>query len=220
MSSLSPEYKKAAPGGTASVRTPTFGVRYGMMITWAARTARGIAFQFLKSMPLPSTGSIRSAGMSDVTQLSRAAHDRLQAEYEDLTTRGRIDIANAIERARELGDLSENGDYQAAKDQQGHMEGRIRQLEAILKDAVIIEGGEAGVVGAGSVVTILYEGDDEDMAERYLVGHIEERRDDLDIISPGSPMGEALLGHRIGEIVEYQAPSGVMHVKIIAVEAA
>jgi transcription elongation factor GreA len=158
--------------------------------------------------------------MSDVNQLSRAAHDRLQAEYEDLTTRGRIEIANAIERARELGDLSENGDYQAAKDQQGHMEGRIRQLEAILKDAVIIEGGEAGVVGPGSVVTVLYEGDDEDMAERYLVGHIEERRDDLDVISPGSPMGEALLGHRIGEIVEYPAPSGVMHVKIIAVEAA
>jgi transcription elongation factor GreA len=157
--------------------------------------------------------------MSDVHQLSRAAHDRLQAEYEDLTTRGRIEIANAIERARELGDLSENGDYQAAKDQQGHMEGRIRQLEAILKDAVIIEGVEEGVVGAGSVVTILYEGDDEDMAERYLVGHIEERSDDLDVISPGSPMGGALLGHHVGEVVEYQAPSGVMHVKIVAVEA-
>ena len=56
--------------------------------------------------------------MSDVHQLSRAAYERLQAEYEDLTTRGRIEIAQAIERARELGDLSENGDYQAAKDQQ------------------------------------------------------------------------------------------------------
>src|SRR3954469_8993211 len=184
-----------------------------MMITWSARRARVIACQSPKSMPLPSTGSIRSAGMSDVNQLSRAAHDRLQAEYEDLTTRGRIEIANAIERARELGDLSENGDYQAAKDQQGHMEGRIRQLEAILKDAVIIEGGEAGVVGPGSVVTMLYEGaaedmaggDAEDVAEGYLVGHIEERRDDLDVISPGSPMGAALLGHRVGEIVEYQA---------------
>ena len=61
-------------------------------------------------------------------QLSRSAYDRLQAEFDDLTTRGRIEVANKIEAARLLGDLSENGDYHAAKDEQGHMEGRIRQL--------------------------------------------------------------------------------------------
>ena len=82
--------------------------------------------------------------MSDVHQLSRGAYERLQAEYEDLTTRGRIEIAQAIERARELGDLSENGDYQAAKDQQGHMEGRIRQLDSILNNCEIVEGAEEG----------------------------------------------------------------------------
>src|ERR1700704_873044 len=106
--------------------------------------------------------------MSDVHQLSRSAHERLSAELEDLTTRGRIDIARAIERARELGDLSENGDYQAAKDQQGMMEGRIRQLMVILKDVQIAESVSDGKVGPGSVITILYEGDSDEMAEKYL----------------------------------------------------
>ena len=72
----------------------------------------------------------------EANQLSREAHARLQAEYDDLTTRGRIDIARKIEVARELGDLSENGDYHAAKDEQGHMEGRIRQLEYLLENIV------------------------------------------------------------------------------------
>ncbi len=94
--------------------------------------------------------------------LSPAAHAKLTAELEDLTTRGRIEIARAIERARELGDLSENGDYQAAKDQQGMMEGRIRQLQAILKDAEIAEASDSGAVSPGCVVTIVYEGDSDD----------------------------------------------------------
>ena len=72
-------------------------------------------------------------------QLSRAAFDRLQAEFDDLTTRGRIEVAQKIEAARMIGDLSENGDYHAAKDEQGHMEGRIRQLEHLLENAEIIE---------------------------------------------------------------------------------
>src|SRR3984957_10413947 len=102
------------------------------------------------------------------TYLSPEAHARLQAELEDLTTRGRIDIARAIEAARALGDLSENGDYHAAKDAQGKMESRVRQIQAMLKDAVIVEAGRSpdGVVAAGSVVDIRYEGDDD--VERYL----------------------------------------------------
>src|SRR5690242_6786314 len=126
--------------------------------------------------------AIASVGMAQTHQLSRSAFERLEAEHDDLTTRGRIEIAQAIERARELGDLSENGDYHAAKDQQGHMEGRIRQLESILKNCEIVDTVEAGVVGPGTIVTIVYEGDDDDMAETYLLGHIEERRGDLDVI--------------------------------------
>jgi transcription elongation factor GreA len=158
--------------------------------------------------------------MADVHHLSRAAFDRLTAEYEDLTTRGRIEIAQAIERARELGDLSENGDYHAAKDAQGHMEGRIRQLAQILEHAEVFGAGDEGVATPGTVVTILYEGDQEDMAERYLLGHIEERHGELDVISPGSPLGSALIGHRIGEMVAYEAPNGELRVTILAVEPA
>src|SRR5262249_1722206 len=111
------------------------------------------------------------------TQLSQDAYDRLQAELEELRTRGRIDIARAIEPARSLGDLSENGDYHAAKDAQGKMEARIRQLEAKLTDVVIVDGapGAGGEVSTGMVVSLRYVGDDD--IERYLVGSIEERRE-------------------------------------------
>ncbi len=156
--------------------------------------------------------------MSQTHPLSRTAYERLKAEHEDLTTRGRIEVAEAIERARELGDLSENGDYQAAKDHQGHMEGRIRQLESILNNAEIVNEVHDGLVGAGSVVTIRYDGDDEDADETYLLGSIEERHDVYDVISPGSPLGAALIGHAAGETVEYQAPNGVMRVLIVQVQ--
>src|SRR5579864_1448056 len=155
------------------------------------------------------------------THLSQATYDRLQAELEDLTTRGRVDIARAIEAARALGDLSENGDYHAAKDSQGKMEARIRQLQQMLKDAVIVDeaAGSTDTIATGSVVTLTYEGDAEDEAERYLIGSIEERRDDLSVISPSSPLGQALVGHRVGDLVEYQAPSGTLRVKVVGVGA-
>ena len=156
--------------------------------------------------------------MAQTHQLSRTAFERLEAEHEDLTTRGRIEIAQAIERARELGDLSENGDYHAAKDQQGHMEGRIRQLESILKNCEIVDEVAVGVVGPGTIVTIRYEGDDEDMAETYLIGHIEEKGE-LDVISPTSPLGAALLGKSAGDEVEYDAPGGVLKVVILRADA-
>jgi transcription elongation factor GreA len=151
------------------------------------------------------------------THLSRAAYERLKAELEDLSTRGRVEIARTIQTARELGDLSENADYHAAREDQGRMELRIRQLNQLLDKAVIIEGGEGGgVVANGSVVSLRYEGDDD--VERYLVGSIEERRDDIAVVSPSSPLGQALLGHRTGESVEYQAPRGALTVEIVAVE--
>ena len=154
------------------------------------------------------------------TQLSRAAFERLQAEYDDLTTRGRIEVAQKIEAARLMGDLSENGDYHAAKDEQGHMEGRIRQLEHVIENAEIIEASDDGIVSTGSIVTIVYEGDDDSMAERYLVGHMEEKIGDLDVMSPQSPLGAALLGASEGTWVEYEAPNGKLRVRVVKVETA
>ena len=150
------------------------------------------------------------------THLSREAYERLQAELDDLTTRGRVELAHAIERARELGDLSENADYHAAKEDKGRMEARIRQVQALLDKAVIVDGGVAsGRVETGSVVSIRYEGDDE--VERYLVGSIEERHPDLAVVSPNSPLGQALLGKAAGERVAYDAPGGALTVEIVEV---
>jgi transcription elongation factor GreA len=154
------------------------------------------------------------------TQLTQETYDRLVAELEDLTTRGRNEIATVIEAARALGDLSENGDYHAAKDTQGKMESRIRHLQALLKRATVVEdeGGD-GSVAAGAVVVLRYEGDDEDDVQRYFVGSIEERRGDMAVVSPSAPLGKVLLGKRAGEWVEYEAPGGNLKVMIVEVEA-
>lgn len=143
-------------------------------------------------------------------KLSRAAYDRLKAEFDDLTTRGRIDVAEKIERAREEGDLKENAGYHAAKDEQGHMEGRIRQLEHMLDNAEIVEDQK--------VYTIVYEGDSEDDAERYVVGNLEEEVDGADVISPSSPLGSALQGAAAGQDVTYEAPNGALTVTVLKIE--
>ncbi len=149
------------------------------------------------------------------THLTAATHARLVAELEDLTTRGRVEIARQIEAARALGDLSENGDYHAAKDAQGKMEARVRQLQTMLSSAVIVDDDPAsdGVVVAGTVVAIRYEGDED--VERFLVGSIEERRDDVSVVSPGSPLGRALIGRSPGDTVEYEAPNGRLRVEVV-----
>lgn len=144
-------------------------------------------------------------------QLSQAAFDKLQAEFTDLTTRGRIEIANKIEVAREEGDLKENAGYHAAKDEQGHMEGRIRQLEHLLENGEIVE--------ANSVYTIVYDGDSDDLAERYMIGNMEEDAPDADVISSTSPLGAALDGATAGAVVTYQAPNGPLTVKVLKVES-
>ena len=148
------------------------------------------------------------------TRLTSETHERLVAELEDLTTRGRVEIAAAIEAARALGDLSENGDYHAAKDAQGKMEARIRQLQALLKHAEIVDGGGSdGRIAAGTVVILRYEDD----TQRFFVGSIEEKPGDLTVVSPGSPLGRALLGRAAGDTVEYAAPGGTLRVVVVAV---
>jgi transcription elongation factor GreA len=144
-------------------------------------------------------------------QLSQAAYDKLQAEFDDLTTRGWIDVANKIEVAREEGDLKENAGYHAAKDEQGHMEGRIRQLEHL------VENGE--IVDASQVYTIVYEGDSDDMAERYLIGNMEEVAENADVISSTSPLGAALDGAKEGDTISYDAPNGSLTITVLKVES-
>ncbi len=155
--------------------------------------------------------------MAQSHQLSQEAFDRLAREYDDLTNRGRIEIAQKIETARELGDLSENGDYHAAKEEQGKMEGRIAQLGVMLENAEIVEV-DAGTqeIQAGCVVGVKYEGDDD--VETYLIGSIEEKRDGVDVMSPGSPIGQALLGAKVGDVVSYEAPGGTLSVEVVTID--
>ena len=155
--------------------------------------------------------------MAETHELSRDAFERLRAELEELTTEGRVEIARKIEAARALGDLSENGDYHAAKDEQGKMEARIRQITAVLDDARVVERPQGtDRVTVGTIVSIRFVGDDE--VERYLVGSIEERHDDYEVVSPGSPLGQALIGAVLGERRDYEVNGRTLAVEIVGIE--
>ena len=141
------------------------------------------------------------------TWLTQEAYDRLQAEHDRLVA-ARPDVSKMIEKAREEGDLRENGGYHAAKEEQGKQEARIRQLEQLLRTAKVGEAPtSAGVAGPGMVVTVRFDGDDE--PERFLLGSREDHVDgDLEIYSAHSPLGRALNGVRVGETVSYDLPNG------------
>jgi len=152
---------------------------------------------------------------ADSVHLSQAAFTRIQDEHTELTTVGMIEIARKIEAARELGDLSENGDYHAAKEEQGKMAGRIAHLANLLENAIIVEDAQANEVRPGVVVGIRYEGDDD--VEKYLLGAIEERVEGVEVMSPGSALGQALLGAKPGDVIEYETPTGArLKVEIVS----
>lgn len=148
--------------------------------------------------------------------LSPAAYARLQEELEHLRGPAKRELADKIEVARELGDLRENADYHAAKDQQGLNEARIRQLEAMLKNAVVVDDVSTDTVGPGRYVTISIAGDE---PEEYLFGSIEEKH--AHVLSPSSPLGQAIADKSVGDVAEYQTPTGkVLQVEIKAIRAA
>ena len=149
-------------------------------------------------------------------QLSPTAHERLATELAHRTGPLRREIADRIERARELGDLKENADYDAAKNEQGLSEARVRQLEQMLRNAVIVEGSAGDVVEAGVIVEIRIAGDDD--TSSYLIGSIEERNDDYDVLSTSSPMGQALVGLKAGATATYETPRKTMlEVEIVSI---
>ncbi len=154
----------------------------------------------------------------DPSHLSPQALGRLRGELEQRAGPDRRQLSERIERAREHGDIRENADYDAAKNDQGLNEARIRHIEQILAHAVVVESGAgAGVVAAGTVVEIMIEGDDE--ASVYLVGSIEERHESYDVLSTASPLGRALLGKAPGESVVYEAPRRTLEVEIVSVRS-
>jgi len=146
--------------------------------------------------------------------LTQEAYDRLKAELDQLSGQGRTEIAGKIEAARDEGDLKENGGYHAAKEEQGKMEARIRQLTQLLDTAKV---GEAprndGTVVPGMVVTVDMFGD----KETFLLGSREiAEGTDLQVFSEKSPLGEAINGKKVGASTSYEAPNGKsIEVKIL-----
>ena len=147
--------------------------------------------------------------------LSRQAHERLRSELEERSTARRREISAWIERAREHGDISENADYDAAKNEQGHNEARIRQLEQLLANATVVEGASGDTVEPGVIVEIRIAGDD--ATETYLYGSIEERNSEYDVLTPTSPLGQAVAGAAAGDEVEYDGPRRTIRVAVVSV---
>lgn len=149
------------------------------------------------------------------SHLSPQAHQRLSEELAWRSGPRRNEISQWIERAREHGDIRENADYDAAKNEQGHNEARIRHVEFLLKNAVVVEGAAGEEVGPGMIVEVRMDDDDETIT--YLFGSIEERNPDYDVLSMSSPLGQALAGHKPGDLVTYQGPKRQFSVEIISV---
>jgi transcription elongation factor GreA len=156
-----------------------------------------------------------SGRQPDVVYLTQEAHDRLADELQMLKTDERERISLAIGVAREHGDIRENADYDAAKNEQGMIEARIRQLEAILRSAVVGEMQHDGTAGPGTVIKLEIAGDE----ETYFLGSREEAIDGMDVLSTQSPLGRAVSGRGPGESFAYTTPTGrELPVKLLSVE--
>jgi len=153
--------------------------------------------------------------MADITYLSKEGFDRLNAELDDLKTRGRQEASKAIAEAREKGDLSENAEYHAAKDEQGHLERRINEREKALANARVLDPSQLDLTTATVLtrVTIKNLKNNKELAYQLVA----ESEADLKAkkISVSSPIGEGLLGKKVGEVAEIQTPGGMMQFEIM-----
>ncbi len=160
-----------------------------------------------------------TSSTDNVAWLTQEAFDQVKAELDQLMTVGRREIAKRIEAARAEGDLSENGGYHAAKEEQGKQEARIRQLQDLLHRAKVGERpADDGTVAPGMVVTIRFAGDTD--TETFLLGSREmaslDAAVDHEVYSPKSPLGSAISGHSVGDTVTFQTPTGrTMDVEIL-----
>jgi transcription elongation factor GreA len=153
--------------------------------------------------------------INDSTWLTQEAYDRLADELEYLLTIARSDIAKRIQEAREEGDLKENGGYHAAKEEQGKIESRINRLEEILASAQVGEAPKAhGIVQQGLVISVELNGSE----KKFLLGSAEISDDKIEVYSPDSPIGSAIMGKKIGDELDVFLPNGrAIQVKILDV---
>ena len=142
--------------------------------------------------------------MSDTTWLTPEAFKKLEEELAELEGPGRIELSERIAEARSHGDLRENADYDAAKNEQGMMEARIRQLKHLLENAEVREAVDTGKVEVGSIVTVT----NGDLTLEVLVATYENRVSGVQTAAPDGPLGSALLGAAVGDQVTFEAPGG------------
>jgi transcription elongation factor GreA len=149
---------------------------------------------------------VSDIGAPTASYLTKEAFERLKAELDQLSGEGRIEIAKKIEAARGEGDLRENGGYHAAKEEQGKLEARIRQLTQLLANAIIGEPpADTGIVTPGMVVTVEMFGDE----ETFLLGSREIANGaSFQVFSEQSPLGSAIIGKKVGDTTSYEAPNG------------
>ncbi|HEY4689143.1 MAG TPA: transcription elongation factor GreA [Anaerolineae bacterium] len=141
---------------------------------------------------------------------------KLEEELEHLTTTKRQELAARLHAAIRQGDLSENADYIQAKEEQAFLEGRIREIQAMLRNVVLIEEQSGGAVRIGSKVTVSEDGYDE--LETFMLVGAAEADPTKERISNVSPLGQALMGKHIGDVVTIQAPKGEAVFRIVAIE--
>ena len=173
---------------------------------------------------LPPERPPRKEGQEPSARLTLDAYVRLRKELEELRTAGRRKISERLLIAREHGDIRENADYDAAKNEQGLMEARIRDLEHMLKDPDIIEATVGDELGPGTLVTLRLVDDgeateamDEAEEETYLLAiSAEERAPGVRTVTSSSPLGSALMGRKAGERVTYEAPGGVFTYEVVS----
>lgn len=140
---------------------------------------------------------------------------KLEEELDYLKKEKRLEVIKALKEARELGDLSENAEYDAARNEQAMVEARIREIEIILENATIIQDGGNGVVSIGTTVTLKYDGEDDE--EEYKIVGSQEADPMSNRISNESPIAKAIIGSKQGDIVEVESPTGKYKVEILKV---
>lgn len=153
-------------------------------------------------------------GQSKQIVLTSKGYLELEEELKDLKLNKRAEVVQAIKEARSHGDLSENSEYDAARDEQAQLEARIQELEYKLEHAIISDGSK-DVVSVGSKVKVQYV-DDDDTEEYEIVGSLEANPFE-NKISNESPIGQAIIGTKVGDIVSVPSPNGAYDVKVIEI---
>jgi transcription elongation factor GreA len=149
------------------------------------------------------------------TYLTREGEKKLQAELAELTGPRREELSKRLRSAIQMGDLSENADYHKAKEDQAFLEGRIQEIEAVLRTAVIVDKTHSDVVTVSSHVTVQ---EDNFPPETYHLVGAKEADPRNGKISNESPIGRALMEHKVGDVVEAETPGGKIRFKILKVE--